>query len=51
MPFLMAMERIVGLTARLEEFDVRSVSEGKDALGEVRVTININGRPFSGEGS
>ncbi|MEZ6060333.1 MAG: 2-isopropylmalate synthase [Planctomycetaceae bacterium] len=45
-----AMERIMELTARLEDFSVRSVSEGKDALGEVRVTINVNGRHYAGKG-
>ncbi|MCH2210223.1 MAG: 2-isopropylmalate synthase [Fuerstiella sp.] len=45
-----AMERIIELTARLEEFNVRSVSRGKDALGEVRVTINVNGRHYHGRG-
>ena len=45
-----AMERIIELTARLEDFDVRSVSEGKDAMGEVRVAINVNGRHYHGKG-
>ena len=45
-----AMERIIELTARLEDFDVRSVSEGKDAMGEVRVAINVNGRHYYGKG-
>jgi len=45
-----AMERIMELTARLEEFDVRSVSKGKDAQGEVRVTINVTGRHYHGKG-
>jgi len=45
-----AMERIMDLTAKLDEFDVRSVSEGKDALGEVRVTITINNRHYQGKG-
>ena len=45
-----AMERIVELPARLEEFDVRSVSEGKDAQGEVRVTIDVAGRHYQGKG-
>ena len=45
-----AMERIVELSARLEEFDVRSLSEGKDAQGEVRVTINVSGRQYQGKG-
>lgn len=45
-----ATERIMELTARLEEFNVRSVSRGKDALGEVRVTINVTGRHYHGKG-
>ncbi len=45
-----AMERIVELPARLEEFDVRSVSEGQDAQGEVRVTIDVAGRRYQGKG-
>ena len=45
-----AMERIMELTARLEEFDVRSVSKGKDAQGEVRVTINVTSRQYHGKG-
>ncbi len=45
-----AMERIVELSARLEEFEVRSLSEGKDAQGEVRVMINVNGRQYQGKG-
>jgi len=44
------MERIIEFSARLDEFDVRSVSEGKDALGEVRVTITVNGRHYQGKG-
>lgn len=45
-----ALERIIEITARLEDFNVRSVSEGKDALGEVRVTINVLGRHYLGKG-
>lgn len=44
-----ALERITEITARLEDFNVRSVSEGKDALGEVRVTIQVNGRHYQGK--
>ncbi|MCA9036739.1 MAG: 2-isopropylmalate synthase [Planctomycetaceae bacterium] len=43
------LERIIGLTARLEDFDVRSVSEGKDAMGEVRIAINVSGRHYQGK--
>lgn len=45
-----ALERVIDLEARLEEFHVSSVSEGKDALGEVRVTINYLGRHYLGKG-
>lgn len=44
-----ALERIMEITARLEDFDVKSVSEGKDALGEVRVAINVLGRNYTGK--
>ena len=43
-------ERIIDIPARLEEFNVRSVSEGKDAQGDVRVTITVSGRQYSGKG-
>jgi 2-isopropylmalate synthase len=45
-----AMERIVGVSARLQEFQVRSVSSGKDAQGEVLVEISAKGRGYSGRG-
>jgi 2-isopropylmalate synthase len=45
-----AMERILGITAKLEDFQVRSVSSGKDALGEVSVEIVSAGRKFHGKG-
>lgn len=45
-----AMLRITGLQAKLEEFDVRSVSEGQDALGEVHLSIGFGGRHYQGKG-
>ena len=45
-----AMERIMGITVKLEDFEVRSVSSGKDALGEVSVEIVAAGRKFHGKG-
>jgi 2-isopropylmalate synthase len=45
-----AMERILGITTKLEDFQVRSVSSGKDALGEVTVEIVSGGRKFHGKG-
>lgn len=45
-----ALERVIDLPARLEDFSVRSISQGKDAMGEVRVTINVMGRHYLGKG-
>lgn len=44
-----ALERISGVTARLEEYHVNSVSRGKDAQGEVLVEISVNGRVYHGK--
>jgi 2-isopropylmalate synthase len=44
------MERVTGINARLEDFDVQSVSRGKDALGEVRVVVRHGGREYHGKG-
>ena len=44
------MERIIDLQARLEVYDVQSVSKGKDALGEVHVELSVKGRTYSGKG-
>ncbi|MDB4637839.1 2-isopropylmalate synthase [bacterium] len=43
-----ALERIVGIEARLEDYDVRSISSGKDAQGEVIVEISYLGRKYHG---
>lgn len=45
-----ALERLVGIEAKLTDYTVRSVSSGKDAQGEVMVEINVNGRIFHGKG-
>ena len=45
-----AIERVIGIQARLEDFEVHSVSSGKDALGDVRVELSVNGRNYSGKG-
>jgi 2-isopropylmalate synthase len=45
-----ALERVTGVTARLEDYQVRSVSSGKDALGEVSVEITSGGRICHGKG-
>ena len=43
-----ALERISGITAALDQYHVGSVSSGKDAQGEVRVEVRINGELFTG---
>ncbi len=45
-----AIERITGVSARLENYEVRSVSRGKDAQGEVLVEISVNERTYHGKG-
>ncbi|MDA1161723.1 MAG: 2-isopropylmalate synthase [Planctomycetota bacterium] len=45
-----ALERVVGIEAVLTDYQVRSVSSGKDAQGEVMVEINVNGKVFHGKG-
>ena len=45
-----ALERLVGIEAKLTDYTVRSVSSGKDAQGEVMVEIDVNGRVFHGKG-
>lgn len=44
------LERIVGISASLQEYNVRSVSSGKDAQGEVLLEIDIENRRYHGKG-
>ena len=45
-----AMERCVGFTVQLRNFEVRSVTIGEDAQGEVTVTVEYNGHSYRGNG-
>ncbi|NMA64731.1 MAG: 2-isopropylmalate synthase [Clostridiaceae bacterium] len=45
-----AIEKIVGVSFVLEDYKVRSVTEGQDAQGEAYVKIRRNGRIFTGKG-
>ncbi|MDK1022366.1 MAG: 2-isopropylmalate synthase [Candidatus Hydrogenedentes bacterium] len=47
----MAIERIVGVSGHLEEFQIRAASPGKDAIGEAHVIVNFEKRPFTGTGA
>ncbi|MCA8998607.1 MAG: 2-isopropylmalate synthase, partial [Planctomycetaceae bacterium] len=44
------LERIVGIDAKLTQYNVRSVSGGKDAQGEVSLAIDVAGRNYHGKG-
>jgi len=45
-----SIERAVGFSLKLEDYRLSSVTEGKDALGEVMVRVSKEGRMFSGRG-
>ena len=45
-----ALERIIGIAGRLDDFQVKSVSRGKDALGQVDVRLHALGRDRHGRG-
>ncbi len=45
-----AIEKIVGQTGRLEQFDIRAATPGKDALGEAHVTVSFGERSYRGNG-
>ncbi len=44
------IERITGIKAELLDYTLRSVSKGKDAIGEVLVKMRIDGRIVNGKG-
>ncbi|MGL4991429.1 MAG: 2-isopropylmalate synthase [Sarcina sp.] len=43
-----AVERAIGFPINLEDYAIRSVTNGKDALGEVTVKISANNKTFTG---
>ncbi len=45
-----AIERAVGFSMTLEAYNLKAVTEGKDALGEVTVRASKNGKTFIGRG-
>ncbi len=45
-----ALERATGIDLDLRNFEVRSVSIGEDAQGEVTVTVEYNGQSYRGNG-
>jgi len=46
-----AIDRIVNLKVELEDYVIRAVTSGKDAIGEVTVKVRDGGRTFVGHGA
>ena len=46
-----AVERIVGVSGRLEQFEIRATTPGKEALGEAYVIVTFDGRQYRGNGA
>lgn len=44
-----AIDDAVGVSGSLADYQVRAVTEGKDALAEVRVAVEVNGRSYNGQ--
>ncbi len=45
-----ALESIIGYHYELDDFELRSVTEGREAMGEALVRLRYNGRLYSGKG-
>ncbi|MFH1379077.1 MAG: 2-isopropylmalate synthase [bacterium] len=45
-----AMDKIIGLHLKLQDYSLRAVSKGKDAQGEVNVRVEYNKKMVSGRG-
>ncbi len=46
-----AIDKITGIALRLESYNLRAVTEGREALGEVSVQINYQGKKIVGKGT
>jgi len=46
-----AIERITGVKGRLMSYNIRSVTLGKEAVGEVTIRVRIGGQEYTGKGS
>lgn len=47
----MAIERLTGVTGRLDDFSIRAATPGKDAMGEAHVTVDFEGNLYYGNGA
>lgn len=45
-----AIDRITGLQVELDDYSIKAVTQGRDALGEVTVRIKKDGKAFLGRG-
>ncbi|MCX7970985.1 MAG: 2-isopropylmalate synthase [Negativicutes bacterium] len=45
-----AIEKAIGFTVNLKDYNIRAVTSGEDALGEATVWIERDGKTFSGRG-
>ncbi|HZK48452.1 MAG TPA: alpha-isopropylmalate synthase regulatory domain-containing protein, partial [Thermoleophilia bacterium] len=45
----LAIDDAVGISGRLQDYRVRSISSGKDSLAEVRVVVEVEGKTFAGQ--
>ena len=46
-----AIDKVIGLKAKLEDFRLEAVTSGKDALGQASLVLKIKNRIISGRGS
>ncbi|MFC1806787.1 2-isopropylmalate synthase [Candidatus Omnitrophota bacterium] len=46
-----AIDKITGLKGKLLDYSIRSITSGKDALGEASIKIEIKGKVVSGRGT
>jgi 2-isopropylmalate synthase len=44
----MAIDDAVGVSGKLMDYQVRSITSGKDSLGEVRVVVELDGKRYAG---
>jgi len=45
----MAIDDAVGVSGKLMDYQVRSITSGKDSLGEVRVVVEVDGKRYAGK--
>lgn len=45
-----AVDRMTGLKGQIKDYQVQSVTHGREAQGEVNVKVEINGKVYSGRG-